>query len=85
MEPHLNLLPRDGTPISNLAIYRHLIGRLLYLAITHPDIKYAVNTLRQFMQNSYSAHLDDANRVLRYLKCTIGKGLFLYAYNSLHT
>src|SRR5204863_797927 len=43
----------------------------------------AVNTLSQFMQAPRSTHIDAANRVLRYLKGTIGHGLFFSAYSSI--
>ena len=82
MEQHLNLLPSDGEPLTDPSIYRRLIGRLLYLTVTRPDIQYAVNTLSQFMQAPSSTHLDAANRVLRYLKGSVGKGLLLSASSS---
>ena len=50
MEQHLRLRPADGTPLPDSTIYRRLVGRLLYLTITRPDIQYPVNKLSQFMQ-----------------------------------
>ena len=83
MEQHLRSQPKDGTLLPDPIIYRRLVGRLLYLTVTRPNIQYVVNTLSQFMQFPYSTHLDATNQVLRYLKCTVGKGLFLSASSSL--
>ena len=83
MEQNLKLRPTDGTPLSDPTVYRRLVGRLLYLTVTRPDIQYSVNTLSQFMQNPHSTHLDAAHRVLRYLKGSVGTGLFLSATSSL--
>ena len=79
MEQHLRLRPNEGTPLSDPTVYRRLVGRLLYLTVTRPDIQYAVNSLSQFMQSPCSSHFDAATRVLRYLKGSVGKGLFLSA------
>ena len=83
MEQHLHLLPNDGTPFLDPSTYQRLIGRLLYLTVTRPDIQYAVNTLSQFMQLPRSTHLDATHRVLRHLKGSVGKGIFLSATSSL--
>ena len=83
MEQHLHLQPKDGILLPNPTIYRRLVGRLLYLTVTRLDIQYVVNTLNQFMQSSYSSHLDAADRVLHYLKGSGGKGLFPFAFSSL--
>ena len=84
MEQHLRLRPNDGVPLPDPTIYRRLVGRLLYLTVTRPDIQYVVNTISQFMQTPHSTHLDATNRVLRYLKGSIGKSLFLSASSSLN-
>ncbi|KAK3035781.1 hypothetical protein RJ639_033510 [Escallonia herrerae] len=73
-----------GSPLlSDPGPYRRLIGRLVYLTITRPDICYAVHVLSQFMQSPRSQHWDAALRVLRYLKAAPGQGLFLPADSPL--
>ena len=74
----------DGDALSEPAVYRRLIGRLLYLTITRPDILFAVNILSQFLQTPRKAHLDVALRILRYLKAYPGNGIPLSAASSLN-
>ena len=57
MELHLQLRPDDGVPLSDLTRYRHLIGSLVYLTITRPDIAYAVHVLSQFVSSPTSVHM----------------------------
>jgi hypothetical protein len=61
-------------------LYRQLIGSLMYLVNTRPDIFYAVNVLSQFMSQPKHTHWIAAKHVLRYLQGTIGYGL-RYASN----
>eukprot|EP00253_Pinus_taeda_P011011 PITA_11011 len=56
-------------------LYRQLIGSLMYLVNTRPDICYAVNTLSQFMVEPKRAHWAVAKHVLRYLQGTVDYGL----------
>ena len=73
MESSLKLIANDSSPLlSDPASYRRLIGKLLYLTITRPDLAYAVQALSQFMSNLHSTHLQAAERVLRYIKATPG-------------
>ena len=45
IDQNIHFLPATGEPISDATIYCRLIGRLLYLPVTHPDIQFAVNNL----------------------------------------
>ncbi|WVZ09203.1 hypothetical protein V8G54_013733 [Vigna mungo] len=57
--------------------YRRLIGKLIYLTTTCPDITFAVNHLSQFMSAPTTVHQQATNRILRYLKGTPGTGIHL--------
>ncbi|WVY96778.1 hypothetical protein V8G54_028929 [Vigna mungo] len=62
---------------TDVASYRRLIGKLIYLTTTRPDITFAVNHLSQFMSAPTTAHQQATSRILRYLKGTPGAGIFL--------
>ncbi|XP_062109700.1 uncharacterized mitochondrial protein AtMg00810-like [Humulus lupulus] len=76
MEPNLKLSKDKGAPIPDPTIYRSLIGKLIYLTITRPDISYVVNHLSQFLTCPRVPHLQATQRILQYLKSTPGQGLF---------
>ena len=59
----------------NKTSFQRLIGRLLYLNHTRPDIAFAVNSLSQFMNDPRESHQGAADRILAYLKGSIGQGL----------
>lgn len=63
--------------------YRRLVGRLIYLSATRPDLAYAIHTLSQFMQSPTQEHWDAGLRVVKYLKGSPGAGVFLKADSSL--
>ncbi|XP_071740095.1 uncharacterized mitochondrial protein AtMg00810-like [Rutidosis leptorrhynchoides] len=73
---HLKLSIDTGTPLQEPDSYRRLIEKLLYLAMTKPDISYDVQHLSQFISALKDFHMQDAIYLLRYLKSTISKGLF---------
>jgi hypothetical protein len=56
-------------------VYRQLVGSLMYLVNTRPNICFAVSTLGQFMCESRQMHWVAAKHVLRYLHGIVGYGL----------
>jgi len=64
--------------------YRRLIGRLIYLTITRPDIIFATQQLSQFLTSPTEQHFTAATRILRYLKKCPGQGLMFLRDSSLH-
>ncbi|KAK5844970.1 hypothetical protein PVK06_001118 [Gossypium arboreum] len=55
--------------------YRSLVGCLLYLTATRPDIMYVVTLLSRFMHCCDILHIKVAKRVLRYVKGTLNHGV----------
>ncbi|XP_071741479.1 uncharacterized mitochondrial protein AtMg00810-like [Rutidosis leptorrhynchoides] len=70
----------------NVIGYQKLVGRLIYLTLTRPDISFAVQILSQYMHAPLKSHLNLAFRTLRYLKNAPGRGINLVKGNnfSLH-
>ena len=68
MEQNHNLAKDAGEVFRHPDKYRRLVGRLVYLVITRPELSYAVHTLAQFMQTPRTRHWEAALRVIRYLK-----------------
>ena len=56
-------------------LYRSLIGFLMYLTTTRPDVLYAVRILSQFMHCASDLHLRTAKRIVRYIKGIINYGV----------
>jgi len=83
IEQNHKLALASGAPLSDSTQYRHLVGRLIYLTITRPDLSYAVHILSQFMQNPREERMDAAKRVLRYLKGSPGQGILLQHNSNL--
>ncbi|XP_052197415.1 uncharacterized mitochondrial protein AtMg00810-like [Diospyros lotus] len=84
MEPDLVLTETGSEALKDPTRYRWLIGKLIYLTISRPEITYSVNTLSQFMQEPKLHHLKAAHKLLKYLKATLGKGLLFPSNGPLH-
>ena len=65
----------SGDPINKEA-YQRLVGRLIYLFHTRPDISYAVSVVSRYMHDPRTGHMELVYRILRYLKGTPGRGLW---------
>jgi hypothetical protein len=75
METKLNLLVDTSSKLVDATLYKHIIGSLMYLMNTKPDIYFDVNTLSQYLVEPRRVHLIVAKHVMRYLKGTLDFGL----------
>ncbi|XP_057965408.1 uncharacterized mitochondrial protein AtMg00810-like [Malania oleifera] len=81
LDQNVRLSKEEGELLPEPALYRRLIGRLLYLTITKPELAYSVQILSQFMKDPRVPHLQAAHKVLQFIKGSPGRGLF-YPMNS---
>ncbi|KAI5313515.1 hypothetical protein L3X38_042691 [Prunus dulcis] len=69
------LCKEDGSEAANENEYRQIVGSLLYLTATRPDIMFASSLLARFMHNPTRKHMGTAKRVLRYIHGTLDFGI----------
>ncbi|CAN1170498.1 Retrovirus-related Pol polyprotein from transposon TNT 1-94 [Linum perenne] len=75
MEQNKQLKQTDDIPAVDKRRYQRLVGRLIYLAHTRPDIAFAVGIVSQHMHSPNEEHMEMVVRILRYLKQSPGKGI----------
>ncbi|KAK2407959.1 putative mitochondrial protein [Trifolium repens] len=75
-EPGLKLSSdHDGERVDS-TYFKQIVGSLMYLTTTRPDIMYAVCVISRYMERPTELHLKVAKRVFRYLKGTTDFGIF---------
>ncbi|XP_068644967.1 uncharacterized mitochondrial protein AtMg00810-like [Aristolochia californica] len=75
MEPNAKMCAHEVKNLEDATMYRQLVGSLIYLTLTRPDISYAVGVMSRYMQDPKKPHLEAVRRILRYVKSTIDYGL----------
>jgi hypothetical protein len=90
METKLKLMVDTSSKWVDLTLYRQIIGSLMYMMNTKPDICFVVNTLIQYLVEPRHVRLVASKHVMRYLKGTLEYGLcytgdhdfILYGYTN---
>jgi hypothetical protein len=67
LEQNVKLSVDEGDLVEDTTMYRRIVGNLIYMTITRPDLSYAVGVVSQFMQTPRKPHLDVVRRILRYI------------------
>lgn len=68
-----------GNPILNPTLYRKLVGSLIYLTSTRPDISYVMNIVSRYLSDLQHHHLTAA---FCYILGTLGHGMFFPSTSS---
>ncbi len=66
----------DESPEVDQKLYRSMIGSLLYVIASRPDVMHAVGLVGRFQENPRENHLQAVKRIFRYLKGTTELGLW---------
>ncbi|XP_051127611.1 secreted RxLR effector protein 161-like [Andrographis paniculata] len=54
----------------DVSLFRSLVGSLIYLTYTRPDIAFAISVVSRYMNDPRKNHFAAAKRILRYLQET---------------
>lgn len=69
--------------LTDVLNFRRLIGKLIYLTVSRPDLAYTVHILSQFVNEPTEDHLKAAHRVLRYIKGAPAQRIFFPSNSAL--
>jgi hypothetical protein len=67
----VNLVATCTSPEVDATLYHQLVGSLLYLTHTHPDISFVVGLVSRYMQTPHEIHWKEAKRILLYVCGTV--------------
>ncbi|XP_071700078.1 uncharacterized mitochondrial protein AtMg00810-like [Rutidosis leptorrhynchoides] len=81
MIPNQRLYIEDKAKVADQGQYQRIVGKLIYLAHTRPDIAHFVGVVSQFMHQPRQHHMDAVWRIIRYLKGTAGGGVLFQKNN----
>jgi hypothetical protein len=80
---NVKLSADEGDLVEDTTMYKCIVGSLIYMTITRPDLSYAIGVVSQFMQTPQKPHLDALKHILKYIKHTLQCGIFYETKNQL--
>ena len=61
----------------DVILYRSMIGCLLYLTTSRPDVSFSVGVCSRFQSNPKVSHLNAVKRIIKYVGGTCDYGLWI--------
>jgi sarcosine oxidase delta subunit len=83
MELNVHFRATNGEPFEDPTRYRHIVGCLVYLGVTRPNISHYVHIQNQFVSAPTQIHYSHLLHVTCYLRGTIYHRLFFRHSSSL--
>eukprot|EP00253_Pinus_taeda_P033359 PITA_33359 len=78
----MKLTKEDSSKYFDPKLYKSIVGSLMYLTTTRPDIMHAVSLISRFMERLKKTHWQATKRILRYVNGTKGFGIFYSSSES---
>ena len=76
MAANAKLTSDPSSEFVDVTLYRSMIGCLLYLTASRPDIAFCVGVCSRFQSNPKVSHLNAVKRIIKYVSGTCDYGLF---------
>jgi hypothetical protein len=67
----VNLATTCTSPKVDATLYRHLVGSLLYLTHTHPNVSFVIGLVYRYMKTPHERHWKSYKRMIRYVQGTV--------------
>jgi len=74
--PGFKLVKDEGGVSVGATTYKQMVGSLMYMTATRPDLGFMVSLISKFMERPTELHQQVVKRVLRYIKGTTELGIF---------
>ncbi|XP_059659147.1 uncharacterized mitochondrial protein AtMg00810-like [Cornus florida] len=83
LELNVHYSSTDGVPLADSTLYRAIVGSLVYLTITRPDIAHVVRIISKFVSSPITVHWAAVFCILRYLRGTLHQSLLFSSTSTL--
>ena len=83
MATNAKLTNDHSSEFVDVTLYRSIIGCLLYLTASHPNIAFSVGVCSKFQSNPKVSHLNAVKRIIKYVNETYDYGLFYIKESNL--
>lgn len=80
----VNFWSEDSRVYDNVKQYRRMVGKLVCLTVTRPELFFVVGLLCQFIHKSWEIHWRATLRIITYIKSFQGKGLLSKKLDRIH-
>lgn len=69
------LVKEDRSGKEDASVYKQMVGSMMYLAVSRPDLTYVLGLISRFMESPTQIHMGAVKRVLQYVKGTMDLGV----------
>ena len=76
MNPNVKLTVDLSGKSVDPSLYKNMIGSLLYLTASRPDISYSVGVCARYQANPKESHMTTLKRIIKYVKITAEFGVW---------